>query len=73
MIDAVMDETHQLMFLQGAAGTRKTITIEALALGWKKYLGCGTTEIAAVQSSGGTTLHSLFRFSLDEEFAGTFR
>jgi hypothetical protein len=77
IIDAVMDATHHLMFFQGAAGTGKTITIKALiralALGGKKYLSCGTTGIATVQSSGGTTLHSLCRLSIDEEFTGSFR
>jgi hypothetical protein len=32
-----------------------------------------TTGIAAVQHPGGITLHSLFRFGIDEEFAGSFR
>jgi hypothetical protein len=53
IIKAVLYETHQLMFLQGSAGTRKTFTvkalIDALQSHHKKCLICGTTGIAAVQ------------------------
>jgi DNA polymerase III delta prime subunit len=77
IIDSVIHQTNQLMFLQGSAGTGKTFTIKALirklqSLG-KRCLICGTTGIAAAQYPGGTTLHSLFRLGIDEEFAGSFR
>jgi hypothetical protein len=39
----------------------------------KKCLICGTTGIAAVQYSGGTTLHPLFRLGIDEQCLGGFR
>jgi hypothetical protein len=39
----------------------------------KKCLICGTTGIAAVQYPGGTVLHSLFRFGIDEQSRGGFR
>jgi hypothetical protein len=70
IIDAVMQKTDQLMFLQGSAGTGKTVTakalIKALESRRKKCLICGTTGIAAVQYPGGTTLHSLFHLGIDE-------
>jgi hypothetical protein len=39
----------------------------------EKCLICGATGIAAVQYPGGTTLHSLFRLGIGEEFARRFR
>jgi hypothetical protein len=77
IITAVLHGTHQLMFLQGSAGTGKTFTVKALinalrSLG-KKHLFCGTTGIAAVQYHGGTTLHSLFCLRIDKQSRGGFR
>jgi hypothetical protein len=37
-----------------------------------KGLICGTSNIAAVQYPGGTTLHSLFHFGIDEQSPGGF-
>jgi ATP-dependent exoDNAse (exonuclease V) beta subunit len=52
IIDAVIHETHQLMFLQGSAGTGKTFTVKTLIATFqsfgKKCLICRTTGIAAV-------------------------
>jgi hypothetical protein len=52
IIKAMLDETRQLMFLQGSAGTGKTFTVKALVNALqshrKKCLICGTTGIAAV-------------------------
>jgi hypothetical protein len=77
IIDAVTRETHQLMFLQGSAGTGKTFMVKAVIAALesrgKKCLVCGTTGIAAVQYPGGTTLHSLFHLGIDEQFTGSFR
>ena len=77
IIDAVIYQTDQLMFLQASAGTGKTFTIKALIRRLqsldKKCLICGTTGIAVAQYPGGITLHSLFRLGIDEEFAGSFR
>jgi type II secretory pathway predicted ATPase ExeA len=67
--DAVIHETHQLMFLQGSAGIGKTFTVKtlisALRACGKRCLICGATGIAAVQYPGGTTLHSLVRLGID--------
>jgi hypothetical protein len=70
IIEAVIHETHQLMFLQSSGGTGKTFTVKVLintfqACG-KSHLICGTTRIAAVQYPGGTTFHSFFRLGIDE-------
>jgi hypothetical protein len=46
--------------------------INALQSHRKKCLICGTTDIAAVQYLGGTTLHSLFRLGIDEQSRGRF-
>jgi hypothetical protein len=77
IIEAVIEKTSQLMFLQGSAGTGKTFTVRAiintLRSTRRKCLICATTGIAAVQYKGGTTLHSLFHLGIDEEFAGSFR
>jgi ATP-dependent exoDNAse (exonuclease V) alpha subunit len=77
IIKTVLHETHQFMFLQGSAGTGKTFTIEALVNALQSYrkkcLICGTTGMAAVQYPGGTTVHSLFRLGIDEQFRGGFR
>jgi hypothetical protein len=77
IIKAVLDKTHQLMFLQGSAGTGKTFAIKALINAFqshcKKCLICGTTGIAALQSPSGTTLRSLFRPGIDEQSRGGFR
>jgi hypothetical protein len=52
IIKAMLRETHQLMFLQGSTGTRKTFTVKglinALQSHCKKCLICRTTGIAAV-------------------------
>jgi hypothetical protein len=65
------------MFRQISAGTGKTFTVQALITelraSGRKCLICATTGIAAVQYPGGTTLHSLFRLGIDEEFRGSFR
>jgi MoxR-like ATPase len=77
IIRAVSHETHQLIFLQGSAGTGKTFIVKALINALqshrKKCLICGTTGIAAIQYPGGTTLHSLFRLGIDEQSLGGFR
>jgi hypothetical protein len=77
IIKTVLHETHQLMFLQGSAGTGKTFTVKALVNALQshreKCLICGTTGISAVQYSGGTTLYSLFRLGIDEQSRGGFR
>jgi ABC-type branched-subunit amino acid transport system ATPase component len=77
IIKAVLDETHQLMFLQGSAGTGKSFTTKALINAFqshrKKCLICRATDIAAVQYPGGTTVHSLFRLGIDEQSRGGFR
>jgi hypothetical protein len=77
IIKAVLHKTHQLMFPQGSAGTGKIFTVKALTNALqshrKKCFICGTTGIAAVQYPGGTTLHSLFRLGIDEQFRGGFR
>jgi Cdc6-like AAA superfamily ATPase len=70
----VLDETHQLGFLEGSAGTGKIFTVKALINALqshcKKCLICGTTGIAGVQYPGGTILHSLFRLGIDEQSRG---
>jgi hypothetical protein len=70
IIKAVLHETHQLMFFQGSAGTRKPFAgkalINALQSHRKKCLICGTTGIGAVQYPCGTTLRPLFRLGIDE-------
>jgi excinuclease UvrABC helicase subunit UvrB len=52
IIEAVLHETHQLMFLQGPCGTGKSFTIEDLINAFhshhRKRLICGTAGIAAV-------------------------
>jgi GTPase SAR1 family protein len=78
LMNAVLQNTHQLMFLQGAAGTGKTFTVNTLikelqSTYRKNCLICATTGIAAVQYPGGTTIHSLFRLGIDEEVQGSFR
>jgi hypothetical protein len=78
IINAVLQNTHQLLFLQGAAGTGKTFTVNTLikelqSTYRKNCLICATTGIAAVQYPGVTTLHSLFRLGIDEEVQGSFR
>jgi hypothetical protein len=77
IVDAVVQDGVQLMFLQGSAGTGKTFTvraiIEMLRRGGKKCLVCATTGIAAVQYRGGTTLHSLFRLGTDDQDHGGFQ
>jgi hypothetical protein len=77
IIKAVLHETHQLMFIQGSAGTGETLIVKALINTLqshrKKCLICGTTGIAAVQHPGGTTLRFLFRLGIDEESRGGFR
>jgi hypothetical protein len=76
IIKAVLDETHQLMFLQSSAGTGKTFTVKALISALqshqKKYSIYETTSIAAVQYPGGTTLYFLFRLGIDEQSRGDF-
>jgi RecG-like helicase len=76
IIKAVLHETHQLMFLQGSAGTGKTFIVKALINALQSYrekcLICGTTGIAAVQYHHETTLHSLFRLGIDEQSRGGF-
>jgi hypothetical protein len=74
--EVVLDETDQLMFLQGSAGTGKALIFQALinalhSLG-KKYVICGTTGIAAVQYPGRITLHSLFHLGIDGQSTGAF-
>jgi hypothetical protein len=73
IIDAVMQKTNQLMFLQGSAWTGKTFTVKALIKALestqKKCLICGTTGITAVQYPGETTLHSLFHFGINEQLS----
>jgi hypothetical protein len=63
-------ETNQIMFLQGAAGTGKTFTVQRLlAELFNLGLNCiitATTGIAAVQYNQGTTLHSAFKLGIDE-------
>jgi hypothetical protein len=77
IIEAVLHETRQLMFLHGSAGTGKTFTVKALISAlqshYKMCLIYGTTGIAAVQYSGGTTLHSLFLLGIDEQSRRCFR
>jgi hypothetical protein len=77
ILNGVLQNTNELMFLQGSAGTGKTFTVKVLISALescaKKCLICGTTGIAASQYPGGTTLHSLFRLGIDEEFRGSFR
>jgi Cdc6-like AAA superfamily ATPase len=52
IIKAALHEMHQLMFLQGSAGTGKTFTVKALINALqshrKKCLVCEITGIAAV-------------------------
>jgi hypothetical protein len=77
IITAVLHQTHQLIFLQGSAGTWKTfivkVLINALQSHCKKCLVCGTTGIAVVQYPGGTTVHFLFRLGIYEQPRGGFR
>jgi hypothetical protein len=76
IINCILDDHCQLMFLQGSAGTGKTFTvraiIESLRARGKHCLICGTTRMAAVQYLGGTTLHSLFRLGIDDRERGGF-
>jgi hypothetical protein len=59
IIEAVLYETHQLMFLQGSADTGKAFNVKALISApqtrCKKCLICGTTGIVAVQYPCKTT------------------
>jgi hypothetical protein len=77
IIKSVLGNKHQLLFLQGSAGTGKTFTVKALiaelARKGKKCLITGTTGIAAVQYRGRTTRHSLFKLGIDETTRGDFR
>jgi hypothetical protein len=77
IVKVALHETHQLMFLQGSAGTGQIFTtkalINALQSHRNKCLICGTTGVAAVQDPGKTTLHSLFRLGIDEQSRGGFR
>jgi DNA replication protein DnaC len=77
MIRAMMQETHQLIFLQGSAGTGKTFRVQAvispLEYCGKNCLICGTIGIAAAQYRGGRTLHSVLHRGIDKQFAGSFR
>jgi hypothetical protein len=77
IIKTVLHKTHQLMFLQGSAGTGKTLIVKALINAFqshgKKCLICETTGIAAVQYPSGITFHSLFRLGIDEQSRGSFR
>jgi hypothetical protein len=70
IIEAVLHETCQLVFLQGSTRTGKTFTVRALISALqsrrKKWLICGTTCIAAIQYPGGTTVHSLFCLGINE-------
>ena len=64
IIDSVIKNTHQLIFLQGRAGTGKTFTVKVICE-MLRSMGCkisvtATTGIAATQFNGGMTVHSLF-------------
>jgi hypothetical protein len=77
IINVVIQKTDQHMFLQGSAGTGKTFTVKALIRILEstrtKCLICSTAGIAVVQYPGGTPLHSLFDFGIDEQYRGSFR
>jgi hypothetical protein len=77
IFEGVVNNTGQLFFLQGSAGTGKTWTVRVLTAELrrqgKKCLITGTTGIAAVQYAGGTTVHSLFKLGIDEMRGGEFR
>ena len=64
IIDSVVNNIHQLIFLQGRAGTGKTFTVKVICE-MLRSMGCkisitATTGIAATQFNGGMTVHSLF-------------
>jgi hypothetical protein len=77
IIQTLQDNTDQLMFLQGSAGTGKTFTVNTLVENMRQSglncLICATTGIAAVQYSGGTTVHSLFHLGFDEQANSSFQ
>jgi hypothetical protein len=77
IIDTVIHRPTQLMFLQGSAATEQTFTVKTLittleSIG-KKYSISSNAGIVAVQYPGGTTIHSLFRLGIDDEFTSSFR
>jgi hypothetical protein len=77
IIEAVLQEKDQLIFLEGSAGAVKTFTVKTLVPAFQshrqKCLICGITGIATVQDPGETTVHSLFRLGIDEQSLGGFR
>jgi hypothetical protein len=77
IIDAVMQKTNQLIFLQGSTGIGKTFIVKASIKTFesthRKCLICGTIEIAAVQCHGETAFHSLFHLGIDEQGRDSFR
>jgi DNA helicase HerA-like ATPase len=64
------------MFLQGSAGTGKTHTVRVILAELRRrhipYLVSATTGIAAVQYTGGQTVHSLFSLGIDERQSTSF-
>jgi hypothetical protein len=76
IVKVALHETHQLMYLQGSAGTGKIFSIKALINGFqchcKKCLIYRTTGTTTVQYSGGTIVHSLVRLGIGEQSRGGF-
>jgi RecG-like helicase len=70
IIRAVRQRQPGLMLLKGSAGTGKTHTVKIILEILRErnipYLISATTGIAAVQYSGGQTVHSLFSLGIDE-------
>jgi hypothetical protein len=77
IIDCVVGNVDQLMFLQGSAGTGKTFTVQVIVGELRhrsmRCLISATTGIAAAQYEGGSTVHSLFCLDIDEASGGEFR
>jgi RecG-like helicase len=77
IIDCVVGNVDQLMFLQGSAGTGKTFTVQVIVGELRRRgmrcLISATMGIAAAQYEGGSTVHSLFCLDIDEASGGEFR
>ena len=62
----LVNNTHYNVFIQGPAGTGKSLTINYMKQHLKKsYIICSPTAIAAM-NVGGVTLHSFFHLPLSE-------
>lgn len=71
VISAILENRHEIIFLQGDAGSGKTtlaniIIAKVRSLG-KIVIGCASTGLAANMYDGFRTAHSLFKFPVVED------